>query len=179
MMANKHKGCTHWGTYPNTLRHELTKVMHHICPRSRKNPSLSRGFAECQDLIRFFLLHQIKPHALPLVQAPVNSFEFHARERTPQAGCLTCKLQLNGSRRTMHSIHCLQLGLLGYLIPLALLIFVSHFQCWPSRVLSSFVFFSISTHFTTPPRIPSAPTVHQLCSFHRLSMVEPWDLMSY
>ncbi|TYJ12143.1 hypothetical protein E1A91_A11G328700v1, partial [Gossypium mustelinum] len=36
----------------------------------------------------------------------------------------------------------------------------------------------ISTHFITPPKIPSAPTVLQLGSFHRLSKVEPWDLMA-
>ncbi|PIA45738.1 hypothetical protein AQUCO_01600172v1 [Aquilegia coerulea] len=44
------------------------------------------------------------------------------------------------------------------------------------RVLSPLVFFPISTHFTAPPEIPSAPTVLQLGSFHRLSRVEPWDL---
>ncbi|TYJ10250.1 hypothetical protein E1A91_A11G194600v1, partial [Gossypium mustelinum] len=32
----------------------------------------------------------------------------------------------------------------------------------PSRVLSPLVFFPISTHFTAPPEIPSAPTVLQL-----------------
>ncbi|KAL2330621.1 hypothetical protein Fmac_018202 [Flemingia macrophylla] len=30
-------------------------------------------------------------------------------------------------------------------------------------------------HSTAPPEIPSAPTVLQLSSFHRLSKVEPWD----
>ncbi|KAK3194093.1 hypothetical protein Dsin_025403 [Dipteronia sinensis] len=54
--------------------------------------------------------------------------------------------------------------------------FVSQCQCRPSRVLSPLVFFPISTHFTAPPEIPSAPTVLQLGSFHRLSRVEPWDL---
>jgi hypothetical protein len=43
-------------------------------------------------------------------------------------------------------------------------------------VLSPLVFFPISTHFTAPPEIPSAPTVLKLGSFHRLSRVEPWDL---
>jgi hypothetical protein len=43
----------------------------------------------CQALVRFFALHRIKPHAPPLVRAPVNSFEFHSCERTPQAGYLT------------------------------------------------------------------------------------------
>ena len=63
-----------------------------------------------------------------------------------------------------------------YLIPFAPLAFVSQCQCRPSRVLSPLVFFPISTHFTAPPEIPSAPTVLQLGSFHRLSRVEPWDL---
>ena len=38
----------------------------------------------CQDLVRFFALLRIKPHAPPLVRVPVNSFEFHSCERTPQ-----------------------------------------------------------------------------------------------
>ncbi|KAJ1681559.1 hypothetical protein LUZ63_023221 [Rhynchospora breviuscula] len=66
--------------------------MHHLCPRSlvsEGTPSLSRGFTACQALVRFFALHRIKPHAPPLVRAPVNSFEFHSCERTPQAGYLT------------------------------------------------------------------------------------------
>ncbi|KAG6470544.1 hypothetical protein ZIOFF_071617 [Zingiber officinale] len=46
----------------------------------------------------------------------------------------------------------------------------------PSRVLSPLVFFPISTHFIAPPKIPSAPTILQLGSFHRLSKFEHWDL---
>ncbi|KAJ1681015.1 hypothetical protein LUZ63_023754, partial [Rhynchospora breviuscula] len=42
------------------------------------------------------------------------------------------------------------------------------FRCWRS--------FRSSIHLTVPPEIPSAPTVLQLGSFHRLSRVEPWDL---
>src|SRR5690606_9202770 len=83
---------------------------------------------------------------------------------------------LHGSIRTAPSIHRLRLGLLGYLIPFAPLAFVSQCQCRPSRVLSPLVFFPISTHFTAPPEIPSAPTVLKLGSFHRLSRAEPWDL---
>ncbi|MFQ6622314.1 hypothetical protein Gotur_001452 [Gossypium turneri] len=80
---------------------------------------------------------------------------------------------LYGPIRTAPSIHHLRLGLLGYLIPFATLAFVSQCQCRPSRVLSPLVFFSISTHFTALLEIPSAPTVLQLGSFHRLSRVEP------
>ena len=50
---------------------------------------LSLGRASgCQDLVRFFALLRIKPHAPPLVRAPVNSFEFQPCGRTPQAECL-------------------------------------------------------------------------------------------
>ncbi|GFQ07205.1 hypothetical protein PHJA_002864600 [Phtheirospermum japonicum] len=69
-----------------------------------------------------------------------------------------------------------RIGLLGYLILFAPLAFVSQCQCRPNRVLSPLVFFPISTHFTAPSEIPSAPTVLQLGSFHRLSRVEPLDL---
>ncbi|KAB2080785.1 hypothetical protein ES319_A05G089400v1 [Gossypium barbadense] len=65
-------------------------------------------------------------------------------------------------------------------VALALLTLVAYFYAGLSKkglgVLSPLVFFPISTHFTAPPEIPSAPTVLQLGSFHRLSKVEPWDL---
>ena len=48
------------------------------------SPSLE-PLSGCQDLVRFFALLRIKPHAPPLVRAPVNSFEFHSCERTTQA----------------------------------------------------------------------------------------------
>ena len=35
----------------------------------------------CQALVRFLAYHRIKPHAPPLVRAPVNSFEFHPLPR--------------------------------------------------------------------------------------------------
>ena len=42
----------------------------------------------CQGLVRFFALLRIKPPAPPLVRVPVNSFEFHSCERTPQVDYL-------------------------------------------------------------------------------------------
>ena len=51
--------------------------------------NLSAVQVACQALVRFFALHRIKPHAPPLVRAPVNSFEFYSFERTPQAGHFT------------------------------------------------------------------------------------------
>ena len=53
----------------------------------RETLSLERS-SGCQALVRFFALLRIKPHAPPLVRAPVNSFEFQPCGRTPQAECL-------------------------------------------------------------------------------------------
>lgn len=67
--------------------------MHHLSPLSRrKTLSLERSEG-CQDLVRFFALLRIKPHAPPLVRAPVNSFEFHRCRRTPQVDNLTLSLR--------------------------------------------------------------------------------------
>ena len=51
---------------------------------SRRKDSVKSRSEGCQDLVRFFALLRIKPHAPPLVRVPVNSFEFHSCERTPQ-----------------------------------------------------------------------------------------------
>ena len=50
--------------------------------------TISASLVGCQDLVRFFALLRIKPHARPLVRVPVNSFEFQPCGRTPQAECL-------------------------------------------------------------------------------------------
>ena len=47
----------------------------------------------CQTQVRFLAYHRIKPHAPPLVRAPVNSFEFHPCGHTPQAAHLTRSLR--------------------------------------------------------------------------------------
>ncbi|KAJ9550588.1 hypothetical protein OSB04_014633 [Centaurea solstitialis] len=63
-----------------------------------------------------------------------------------------------------------------YLLANEMEAFVRGLQIAPTFLNSPLVFFPISTHFTAPPEIPSAPTVLQLASFRRLSRVEPWDL---
>ena len=57
--------------------------MHHLAGLCRV-ASITEGACHFQDLVRFFALLRIKPHAPPLVRVPVNSFEFHSCERTPQ-----------------------------------------------------------------------------------------------
>ena len=58
--------------------------MHHLSPLLRREGPIKDRSEGCQDLVRFFALLRIKPHAPPLVRVPVNSFEFHSCERTPQ-----------------------------------------------------------------------------------------------
>ncbi|EDP26613.1 hypothetical protein COPEUT_01244 [Coprococcus eutactus ATCC 27759] len=58
--------------------------MHHLSLMLRREVSVKKPSSGCQDLVRFFALLRIKPHAPPLVRVPVNSFEFHSCERTPQ-----------------------------------------------------------------------------------------------
>ena len=58
--------------------------MHHLSLLFRRKAPIKERARGCQDLVRFFALLRIKPHAPPLVRVPVNSFEFHSCERTPQ-----------------------------------------------------------------------------------------------
>ena len=66
----------------------------HAAPRHmsrRTETSLSRSYA-VRARVRFLAYHRIKPHVPPLVRAPVNSFEFHSCERTPQVDSLSISL---------------------------------------------------------------------------------------
>ena len=67
----------------------------------RMSPSL---LDRCQDLVRFFALLRIKPHAPLLVRAPVNSFEFQPCGRTPQAEYLLRLLRHRGGRYPLHLV---------------------------------------------------------------------------
>ena len=58
--------------------------MHHLSPLFRRKGHITDLSVGCQEQVRFFALLRIKPHAPPLVRVPVNSFEFHSCERTPQ-----------------------------------------------------------------------------------------------
>ncbi len=66
--------------------------------------ALPKRSAGCQVLVRFFALRRIKPHAPPLVRAPVNSFEFQSCDRTPQAEYLLCLLRHRRSRNPQHLV---------------------------------------------------------------------------
>ena len=67
-------------SFRNLIPHLTTRADDsHAAPvrrprRAAVSPPHSRA---CQALVRFLAYHRIKPHAPPLVRAPVNSFEFH------------------------------------------------------------------------------------------------------
>ena len=153
--------------------------MHHLSLLSRRKYPVTGTSAGCQDLVRFFALHRIKPHAPPLVRVPVNSFEFHSCERTPQVEYL---MRLLRHRRAFCSptpgIHRLRRGLPGYLILFAPHAFAPQRQLSSSKPPSPLVFLRISTHFTATHGIPLASPILKIDSFKCSFRVEPGDFTS-
>ena len=147
--------------------------MHHLSNMSRRKISIKRLSCRCQDLVRFFALLRIKPHAPPLVRVPVNSFEFYSCERTPQVEYLMRLRRHREFNLPTPSIHRLRRGLPGYLILFAPHAFVPQRQCQSSRPPSPPVFLLISTHFTATPGIPPAPPELKPASFKCSSGVKP------
>ena len=76
--------------------------MHHLSLPPRRAAGITLHPGGCQGQVRFFALLRIKPHAPPLVRVPVNSFEFHSCERTPQVDYL---LRLRRHRRALAPRH--------------------------------------------------------------------------
>ncbi len=147
--------------------------MHHLSRLSRRKGTVKFRSDGCQGLVRFFALLRIKPHAPPLVRVPVNSFEFHSCERTPQVEYL---LRLLRHRRTVSptpSIHRLRRGLPGYLILFAPHAFEPQRQLSSSKPPSPLVFLLISTHFTATLGIPLTSPTLKCDSFQCSPGVEP------
>ena len=140
--------------------------MHHLSPVFRRKDSFLNLSPGCQDLVRFFALLRIKPHAPPLVRVPVNSFEFHSNTY-----CVCCGT--DSSQLPTPGIHRLGRGLPGYLILFAPHAFEPQRQLLSSRPPSPPVFFLISTHFTATPGIPPAPPVLKWYSFQCKPGVKP------
>ena len=135
--------------------------MHHLSLLLRREGTIKHRSRGCQDLVRFFALLRIKPHAPPLVRVPVNSFEFHSCERTPQVEYLMRLLRHRSPiRAPTPSIHRLRRGLPGYLILFAPHAFVPQCQYQSRKPPSPLVFLLISTHFTATLGIPlSSPAL--------------------
>ncbi len=60
--------------------------MQHLSHSSRRHQSISAKFCGCQDQVRFFALHRIKPHAPPLVRAPSIHLSFNLAAVLPSGG---------------------------------------------------------------------------------------------
>ena len=147
--------------------------MQHLSWGSRRHPPVSRRFPRCQAQVRFCALLRIKPHAPPLVRAPVNSFEFQPCGRTPQAEHLSSYLRHGGTcLPPTSSVHRLQPGLPGYLIPFAPLAFAPQRQCLSRKPPTPPVFLPISTHFTATLGIPLPSPALQPRGFTGHSRVE-------
>lgn len=78
--------------------------MHHLSLLPRRSVRITGHPGGCQGRVRFFALLRIKPHAPPLVRVPVNSFEFHSCERTPQVDHLMRWLRHRGSVNPRHLV---------------------------------------------------------------------------
>ena len=78
--------------------------MHHLSQMPRRADGIARHSSGSQDLVRFFALLRIKPHAPLLVRVPVTSFEFHTCVRTPQVGYLSLSLSHSDCSEQLVSI---------------------------------------------------------------------------
>ena len=144
--------------------------MHHLSPMLRRECRVTGTSSGCQDLVRFFALLRIKPHAPPLVRVPVNSFEFHSSP----GGLLTALAAAPmGPYPPTPSNHRLPRGLPGYLILFAPHAFEPQRQLQSSKPPSPLVFLLISTHFTATLGIPLTSPALQLNSFQSNPGVKP------
>ena len=62
--------------------------MQHLYSSPKGKTVFLRLATTCQAPVRFFAYHRIKPHAPPLVRAPVNSFEFSTLRSYSPGGAL-------------------------------------------------------------------------------------------
>ncbi len=125
------------------------------CRFSCEHSPVSGRFLPFLAQVRFCALRRIKPHAPPLVRAPVNSFEFLALRPYSPGGVLNALATTpQGSKPATSSTHRLQRGLPGYLILFAPHAFASQRQSVSRKPPSPQVFLLISTNFTPTPGIP-------------------------
>ena len=89
--------------------------MHHLSLCSRRRSPISRVVRGCQDLVRFFALLRIKPHAPPLVFSSIP-LSFSLATYSPGGVLNALTSALKGGNPLTLSTHRLRRGLPGYLI---------------------------------------------------------------
>ena len=152
--------------------------MHHLSPMLRREGPVTGRSSGCQDLVRFFALLRIKPHAPPLVRVPVNSFVSFILRTYSQVECLNACGGTEELCSPTPSIHRLRRGLPGYLILFAPHAFEPQRQLPSSKPPSPLVFFLISTHFTATLGIPLTSPALEPDSFQCSPRVKPWVFTS-
>jgi hypothetical protein len=106
-----------------------------------------------QAQVRFLAYHRIKPHAPPLVRAPVNSFEFQPCDRTPQVDILN-HFRLATDRVSPTRVSSFTAWTTRVSNPVCSPRFRASASVIASNLPSQSVFCVISTHFTATPHIP-------------------------
>ena len=139
--------------------------MHHLSLCSRRRSPISRVFRGCQDLVRFFALLRIKPHAPPLVRAPSIPLSFSLAAYSPGGVLNALTSALKGGNPLTLSTHRLRRGLPGYLILFAPHAFAPQCQLQTRKSPSPLVFLHISTHFTATHGIPLSSSALKSPSF--------------
>ena len=139
--------------------------MHHLSLCSRRRSPISRVFRGCQDLVRFFALLRIKPHAPPLVRAPSIPLSFSLAAVLPGGVLNALTSALKGGNPLTLSTHRLRRGLPGYLILFAPHAFAPQCQLQTRKSPSPLVFLHISTHFTATHGIPLSSSALKSPSF--------------
>src|ERR1700720_3078705 len=110
------------------------------------------------------MLHRLcEPPSIPL--------SFSLATILPRRGTYHFRCGREPMSSPLPSTHRLGPGLPGYLIPFAPLAFAPQRQERSSRPLSPPAFLPISTHFTAPPEVPSAPA-----SLERVSIGGPYSV---
>ena len=139
--------------------------MHHLSLCPRRKSSISRVVKGCQDLVRFFALLRIKPHAPPLVRAPSIPLSFNLAVVLPGGVLNAFAAALKGGNPPTLSTHRLRRGLPGYLILFAPHAFEPQRQLQTREPPSPLVFLHISTHFTATHGIPLSSSALKSPSF--------------
>ena len=152
--------------------------MQHLCGMSSRKRASLRAALPCQVLVRFCALLRIKPHAPPLVRAPVNSFEFQPCGRTPRRCAYRVSYHIEQSDCPTSSTHRLRRGLPGYLILFAPHAFAPQRQYRTRSPPSPPVFFPISTNFTSTLGIPRPSSELKPVRIKRSPQVEPGNFTS-
>ncbi len=152
--------------------------MHHLSRLSRRKDPVKDRSGGCQDLVRFFALLRIKPHAHRLCGSPSIPLSFILANVLPRWNTYCV---CDGTEWLCHptpSIHRLRRGLPGYLILFAPHAFEPQRQLPSSKPPSPLVFLLISTHFTATLGIPLTPPALKYDSFQCSPQVEPMPFTS-